>query len=56
MVPAELCVGFDIRIPPTEDLGKFEEIIKKWCKEAGEGVTYEFEQKVGQPYLTNVRY
>ncbi|XP_047497947.1 aminoacylase-1-like isoform X4 [Penaeus chinensis] len=45
VVPAELSVGFDIRITPTQDLGEFEEIIKGWCKAAGKDVAYEFRQK-----------
>ncbi|XP_071529982.1 aminoacylase-1-like isoform X2 [Panulirus ornatus] len=45
VVPPELSVGFDIRIPPTQDLGKLEEMIKKWIKEVGEDVTYEFQKK-----------
>ncbi|CAB1354153.1 unnamed protein product [Coregonus sp. 'balchen'] len=46
VIPAEMDVSFDLRIPPTE----FEEQIKKWCKEAGEGITYEFAQ-VGLPAI-----
>lgn len=38
------CAGFDIRIPPTVDLNAFEEKIKTWCQDAGEGVTYKFLQ------------
>ena len=44
VVPAELSAGFDIRITPTVDLKEFEERLSGWCKEAGEGVTYEFLQ------------
>lgn len=54
VVPAQLSVGFDIRVAPTEDFAKFEEKIKHWCKEAGEGVTYEFMQKVSFPTLNTV--
>ena len=32
---------FDIRIPPTVDMEKFEVKIQEWCKNAGEEVTYE---------------
>ena len=35
---------FDIRITPTVDMGKFEAQIAEWCKDAGDGVTYEFYQ------------
>ncbi|KAK7075032.1 adenylate cyclase [Halocaridina rubra] len=45
VVPCELYAGFDVRITPTENLVKFEEMIKAWCREAGDDVTYEFKQK-----------
>ncbi|KAH3816581.1 aminoacylase-1-like [Dreissena polymorpha] len=45
VVPSKLSAGFDIRIAPTVDLAVFEDTIKSWCKEAGEGVTYEFRLK-----------
>lgn len=45
VVPAEMDVSFDLRIPPTVDLQEFEKQIKTWCKEAGEDVTYKFAQK-----------
>uniref|UniRef100_A0A8C2C067 N-acyl-aliphatic-L-amino acid amidohydrolase n=1 Tax=Cyprinus carpio TaxID=7962 RepID=A0A8C2C067_CYPCA len=45
VVPAEMDVSFDLRIPPTVNLQEFEEKIKAWCKEAGEDVTYDFAQK-----------
>ncbi|KAJ8258323.1 hypothetical protein COCON_G00173350 [Conger conger] len=45
VIPAEMDVTFDIRIPPTVNLQEFEKQIQRWCKEAGEGITYEFAQK-----------
>uniref|UniRef100_A0A8C5FTT7 N-acyl-aliphatic-L-amino acid amidohydrolase n=1 Tax=Gadus morhua TaxID=8049 RepID=A0A8C5FTT7_GADMO len=45
VIPAEMEVSFDLRIPPTVNLQGFEKQIKLWCKEAGEGITYEFAQK-----------
>uniref|UniRef100_A0A3P8TA28 N-acyl-aliphatic-L-amino acid amidohydrolase n=1 Tax=Amphiprion percula TaxID=161767 RepID=A0A3P8TA28_AMPPE len=45
VIPAEMDVSFDLRIPPTVNLQDFERQIKQWCKEAGEDVTYEFAQK-----------
>ncbi|KAL4239493.1 adenylate cyclase [Mactra antiquata] len=53
VVPNEMSVGFDIRIAPTEDLVEFEEKIKTWCTEAGEGVTYEFVHKNTDKTLTS---
>lgn len=44
VVPAELSVGFDIRITPTTKLDEFEKQIRKWCAEAGQDVTIEFMQ------------
>uniref|UniRef100_A0A8B9HP78 N-acyl-aliphatic-L-amino acid amidohydrolase n=1 Tax=Astyanax mexicanus TaxID=7994 RepID=A0A8B9HP78_ASTMX len=45
VIPAEMDVSFDMRIPPTVNLQEFEEQIKAWCAEAGEGITYKFAQK-----------
>ncbi|KAG5274990.1 hypothetical protein AALO_G00142370 [Alosa alosa] len=45
VIPAEMDVSFDMRIPPTVNLQEFEEQIKRWCQEAGEGITYKFAQK-----------
>ncbi|KAL7985983.1 hypothetical protein Chor_011149 [Crotalus horridus] len=53
VVPSELSVAFDIRIPPTADLKEFEEQLTSWCKTAGEGVTYEFQQKYMDQTVTS---
>ncbi|XP_067907457.1 aminoacylase-1-like [Heterodontus francisci] len=45
VVPKELMASFDIRIPPTVDFKAFEEQIRMWCQDAGDGVLYEFHQK-----------
>lgn len=45
VIPAEMDVSFDLRIPPTVNLQEFECQIKKWCEEAGHDVTYKFAQK-----------
>ncbi|XP_078043647.1 aminoacylase-1 [Augochlora pura] len=45
VVPPSLTAIFDIRLDPSVDHEEFETMIKNWCKEAGEGVTYSFEQK-----------
>jgi len=42
VVPACLSVGFDIRIPPSVDLGAFEGRLRGWCGAAGEGVELDF--------------
>ncbi|XP_067855119.1 aminoacylase-1B-like [Heptranchias perlo] len=54
VVPEELTASFDIRIPPTVDLKAFEEQIKTWCQEAGDGVVYEFHQKNMDQALTSI--
>nr|XP_027221553.1 aminoacylase-1-like [Penaeus vannamei] len=51
--PAELCVGFDVRIPPSE-IEVFQKRLDGWCEEAGEGITYEFGQKVMEKAVTCV--
>ncbi|TKS71374.1 Aminoacylase-1A [Collichthys lucidus] len=45
VIPPEMDVSFDLRIPPTVNLQEFEKQIREWCREAGEDVTYEFAQK-----------
>ncbi|XP_076300191.1 aminoacylase-1 [Lasioglossum baleicum] len=53
VVPTSLTAIFDIRLDPSVDHEEFEAMIKKWCKEAGEGVTYSFEQK--NPRIENTK-
>ncbi|KAF2364875.1 N-acyl-L-amino-acid amidohydrolase [Trinorchestia longiramus] len=45
VVPAELSVGFDVRIAPTEDFAKLEERFRKMCREAGDGISLDFVRK-----------
>ncbi|KAJ0175699.1 hypothetical protein K1T71_008858 [Dendrolimus kikuchii] len=45
VIPEKLSVVFDIRLAVTVDHEKFEKMINEWCKEAGDGVTIEFEQR-----------
>ncbi|KAJ8302061.1 hypothetical protein KUTeg_021048 [Tegillarca granosa] len=45
VVPEEMFAGFDIRITPTVNFEEFENKIKQWLEECGEGITYEFHQK-----------
>ncbi|CAH0719842.1 unnamed protein product, partial [Brenthis ino] len=45
VIPEKFTASFDLRLALSVDLEQFENMIKQWCKEAGEGVTYEFEQK-----------
>ncbi|XP_048449552.1 aminoacylase-1 [Rhincodon typus] len=54
VVPEEMMASFDIRIPPTVDLEAFEEQIKTWCQAAGDGVAYEFHQKIMDQSVTSI--
>lgn len=36
---------FDIRLNVKVNEKEFEALLRKWCKEAGEGVTIEWDQK-----------
>jgi len=45
VVPAEMYVQFDLRIPPTEDLVALEQKIQSWCADAGSGVSFDFHEK-----------
>ena len=40
VVPAELELGFDIRVPPMVKLRDLEKKFLEWCKEAGPGVSF----------------
>uniref|UniRef100_A0A8C2X7G7 N-acyl-aliphatic-L-amino acid amidohydrolase n=1 Tax=Cyclopterus lumpus TaxID=8103 RepID=A0A8C2X7G7_CYCLU len=53
VIPADMDVSFDLRIPPKVNLQEFERQIKKWCTEAGEDVTYKFAQKSMNQKLTS---
>jgi len=54
VIPPELIIVIDCRIPVTVDIKKFEETINQWCKEAGEGVWIEYEQKEPQIPVTKL--
>ncbi|XP_034951255.1 aminoacylase-1-like [Chelonus insularis] len=45
VIPEKLTAVFDVRLPPSVDHEEFEQTILSWCREAGEGVSIEFEQK-----------
>lgn len=49
VVPPELTVAFDVRLSIEIDVTTMENTIKKWCEEAGQGVTLEFLEKM--PYV-----
>ncbi|CAH1782537.1 unnamed protein product [Owenia fusiformis] len=53
VVPTELFAGFDIRVAPTVDMEQFEETIRGWLKDAGDGISYEFIQKNTDQTLTS---
>ncbi|XP_075970877.1 aminoacylase-1-like [Anticarsia gemmatalis] len=42
VLPERLSVSFDIRIAADADHEEFENMIIRWCKEAGDGVTFEY--------------
>ncbi|PZC78193.1 hypothetical protein B5X24_HaOG202527 [Helicoverpa armigera] len=49
VVPEKLTASFDIRIALSVDQKQFENEIRRWCAEAGDGVTFEYKQK--DPYV-----
>ncbi|KAM3957096.1 aminoacylase-1-like [Aphomia sociella] len=49
VVPEKLAVHFDIRMATSVNHQEFENMIKRWCSEAGEGVYYTSQQK--DPYV-----
>lgn len=46
VVPAQLSVGFDIRVTPTLSETDFESMLEGWCKDAGEDVVVDIQSKV----------
>ncbi|KAK4878648.1 hypothetical protein RN001_011154 [Aquatica leii] len=54
VIPEEFCLTYDIRISPTTNSKKFESMIEDWCKEAGEGVWIEYEEKEEQRPMTRL--
>ncbi|GAB5365155.1 hypothetical protein AAMO2058_001032600 [Amorphochlora amoebiformis] len=52
VIPTDAMAGFDIRLPPSLPLDKFEETLKKWTSE--EGVSYEFVQKVEKHNVSSI--
>ncbi|XP_033222115.1 aminoacylase-1-like isoform X2 [Belonocnema kinseyi] len=53
VIPNELSVAFDIRFAPGVNHTKFENMIKGWLKEAGEGISYTIIQQ--QPPVENTK-
>jgi len=54
VVPPELVVVFDVRLAVTVDHAEFEDMVNKWCSEAGPGTYVEFEQKEPQVQVTKL--
>ncbi|KAJ8920151.1 hypothetical protein NQ315_011811 [Exocentrus adspersus] len=50
VIPPEFVIVVDCRIPVTVDMKKWEETMNKWCRDAGQGVYIEYEQK--QPQIS----
>ncbi|XP_041980233.1 aminoacylase-1-like [Aricia agestis] len=49
VIPDKMVASFDLRLPPFLDFDQFENQIKQWCEEAGEAVTFDFQQKDPKP-------
>jgi aminoacylase len=54
VVPERLRVGFDIRVTPSTDLETFEAQLRRWAREAGDGVEVSFFNKWTDKTLTSV--
>lgn len=54
VVPELLTAVFDIRIATTVDVVKFEALVNEWCKESGQGIYIEWEQKDPQVEVTKL--
>ncbi|XP_045769333.1 aminoacylase-1-like [Maniola jurtina] len=54
VIPEKLSVTFDLRLALSVNVVEFENMMKQWCSEAGDGVTYEFLQKADHVAPTRV--
>jgi len=54
VLPAEMSASFDMRLTPTESFEEFEEMLKQWCKKAGNNVTYQFLQENYNKEMTSI--
>lgn len=54
VVPNQFTIGFDMRITPSTDIVQFENKLREWVKEAGEGIEMEFLQKFTDQTMTSV--
>mmetsp|Transcript_7286 Transcript_7286/g.11084 ORF Transcript_7286/g.11084 Transcript_7286/m.11084 type:complete len:422 (-) Transcript_7286:71-1336(-) len=52
VIPTDAMAGFDIRLPVTLPLDKFEEMLKKWTVD--EGCTYEFVQHTSVHHVSTI--
>ncbi|KAK9892863.1 hypothetical protein WA026_022544 [Henosepilachna vigintioctopunctata] len=54
VVPPEMLVVIDCRIPVTVNIQKWEETLNRWCKEAGQGINVTYDQKQPQVPVTKL--
>jgi aminoacylase len=54
VIPPEYKVTVDMRLSLDVDHQEFENMFRKWCDQAGEGITYTFEQKQPKVPPTNI--
>ncbi|KAF5287545.1 hypothetical protein FQR65_LT12216 [Abscondita terminalis] len=54
VIPEEFQMVIDCRIPITVDVNAWENTLHQWCRDAGEGVWFEFERKQPQVPVTEL--
>ncbi|KAL3268280.1 hypothetical protein HHI36_007401 [Cryptolaemus montrouzieri] len=54
VVPPEMVIAIDCRIPVTVDVQEWEETINRWCKEAGSDIFITYPQKQPQVAVTKL--
>ncbi|KRT83487.1 Peptidase [Oryctes borbonicus] len=54
VIPPEFVVVFDCRLPVTVSHEDWENTLNQWCKEAGSGISIEYEQKQPQVEVTKL--
>ena len=54
VVPDKFHACFDCRVAQKTPPDEFEALVRDWCRQAGEGVTYQLSQKENNPDLSSI--
>lgn len=54
MLPSKLQACFDVRLDNEKDPQEFEDMVREWCQEAGNGVTYDLVKEAEMNFKTSL--